>query len=112
MKKKLLLIFLVVFLISCNKKIYGVYNTKHSTDKSSFFEIKLNSDNSFERKEIHTITINSKGSWVKINNEIICYEHQNEQGFPADTLIFKIVGEKLYIVREGIINKSKYLIKN
>ncbi|MFT3919619.1 hypothetical protein [Cloacibacterium sp.] len=110
MKSFLTIIFLVL-LLSCNKNIYGVYNTKYSKDKSVFFQIILNTDNTVEKKEIHTISIFSKGKWKKENDKIICYLDSSETGFPADTLSFKIQNKKLFPIKNGIVNKKFYLKK-
>ena len=55
---------------------------------------KLNSNYTVEKNEIHTIRIDSKGTWKKENRKIIYYFQATETGFPADTLILKIFEKK------------------
>ncbi|KAF2329042.1 DUF1934 family protein [Flavobacterium daemonense] len=102
--------FLIIF-TSCSKNIYGKYNTSYSKDKSAFFQIILNSDATFEKTEIHTISIFSKGNYVKKGNQIICFLDSTENGFPADTLTFKIKRNKLYFTKDGIVKTNFYLKK-
>ena len=113
MKLKLpIIIILLLMFISCNENIYGIYNTEHSKDKSTLLQIKLNSNNTVEKNEIHTISIDSKGTWKKENGKIICYFQPTETGFPVDTLILKIVGKKMVFEKKGIVySKSFYLKK-
>lgn len=112
MKVKYLTLFLLIVLLnSCNKNIYGIYNTKYSTDKSSFMQIKLNLNKTVEKNEIHTIRIDSKGTWISKNDKIICFLDSTETGFPVDTLILKIIGNKMFFESNGKINKSYYLKK-
>ena len=95
MKLKLPIIIILFFLLtSCNKNIYGIYNTENSKDKSAFIQIKLNSNYTVEKNEIHTIRNDSKGTWKKENRKIIYYFQATETGFPADTLILKIFEKK------------------
>lgn len=113
MKLKLPIIAFILFLfVSCNRNVYGVYNSRHSTDKSAFFQIKLDSNYTVEKNEIHTIRIDSKGTWKKENGKIICYFHPTATGFPADTVNYKIIGNRMYVEENGNIkNKSFYLKK-
>lgn len=97
--------------ISCNKNIYGKYNTNYSKDKSAFFQITLNSNNTVEKTEIHTISNFSKGKFIVQDKKVICYLDSTKFGFPPDTLIFKVKGNKLYPIRKGIVNTKFYLRK-
>jgi hypothetical protein len=108
---KLLTIVVLLLLFSCNKNIYGIYNTNYSKDKSAFFQIKLNPNNTVENREINTISIFSKGKWVKTKSNIICYLDSSNTGFPADTLTFKIHNKKLFPVKNGVVNRKFYLKK-
>lgn len=108
---KLFAIVILALMFSCSRNIYGTYNTNYSKDKSAFFQIKLNPDNTVEKQEIHTISISSKGKWKKDNNNIICYLDSSDTGFPADTLTFKIQNKKLFPIKGGIVNKKFYLKK-
>ena len=108
---RLFVVIILILLSSCNKNISGTYNTNYLNDKSAFFEIKLNSDNTLEKKEIHTISIFFKGKWLKDNNKVICYLDSSDTGFPADTILFKIKGKKLFPIRNGVVNTKFYLKK-
>ncbi|AWG22141.1 hypothetical protein FFWV33_11775 [Flavobacterium faecale] len=102
----------LLFFVSCNRSIYGIYNTGYSTDKSALLQIKIDSNHTVEKNEIHTIRIDSKGSWKQEGEKIICYFYQTETGFPADTMNLKIIGNRMYIVEKGSFkNKSFYLKK-
>ncbi|MEN5307213.1 hypothetical protein ABE425_06825 [Chryseobacterium cucumeris] len=109
--KFFLTIIILISLLSCSNNIYGVYNNKYSKDKSVFFQIMLNPDKTIEKKEIHTVSIFSKGKWKKENDKIVCYLDSTETGFPADTLTFKIKNKKLFPIRNGIVNKNFFLKK-
>ncbi|MFT3796514.1 hypothetical protein [Flavobacterium sp.] len=113
MKLKLpITIFVLLMLTSCNKSIYGIYNTEHSKDRSALFQIKLNPNYTVEKNEIHTIRIDSKGTWKKENGKVTCYFQPTETGFSADTLILKIIGKKMFLEKNGIVySKSFYLKK-
>lgn len=112
MKLKIPIIIVTFFLIiSCNKSIYGIYNTEHSKDKSALLQIKLNSNYTVEKNEIHTIRIDSRGTWKKEGGKIICYFQPTETGFPADTLIFKIVGKKMIFGKNGIVYSKTFYLK-
>ena len=111
LKIPFIIIFLFLLLTSCNKNIYEIYNTVHSKDKSAFLQIKLNSNYTVEKNEIHTIRIDSKGTWKKENEKIICYFQATETGFPADTLILKIFGKKMIIEKNGIVYSKSYYLK-
>lgn len=103
---------LSLMFVSCNRNIYGIYNSNHSTDKSAFFQIKLDSNHTVEKNEIHTIRIDSKGTWKEEDGKVICYFDSTETGFPPDTLILKIIGKKMFFERKGIVySKSLYLKK-
>jgi len=111
MKKILLLLALMIFLFSCNKNIYGTYNTSYSEDKSAFFQIKLNPDNTVEKTETHTISDFAKGTFLSTNKQIVCFFDSSINKFPPDTLTFKMSGKKLFFVRNGVINKKVFLVK-
>lgn len=104
-------IILLFSLISCNKNIYGIYNTRNFKDKSAFLQIKLNPNNTVEKTEIHTIKIYSRGKYIESNNKIICYLDSSETGFPSDTIELKIKGNKMFFIKEGKVNKNFYLVK-
>lgn len=111
--KKIILFggFLVIF-TSCNKNIYGKYNTNYSEDKSAFFQIILNTDNTVEMTEIHTISNFANGKFIIKDKKVICYLDSTKFGYPPDTLMFKVKGKKLYPIRSGIVNTKFYLKKN
>lgn len=112
MRNTLIYIFFILLFTSCNKNIYGIYNTKYSMDKSSFLQVKINPNNTVEKIEIHTIRIESKGIWVKNDDNIICYFQPTETGFPADILILKIIGKKMFLGKNvKDLNKKFYLKK-
>lgn len=104
-------LLLLIFSVSCSKDIYGTYNNRNSSDKSAFFQIKLNPNNSIEKTEIHTIKDFSSGTFVKKNNDIICYLDFSSTGFPKDTIVLKIKGNKLFFKRNNKINKKQILFK-
>lgn len=112
MKKIILLTWFFIIFTSCSKNIYGKYNTSYSRDKSAFFQIILNSDNSVEKTEIHTISNFANGKFILKDERVICYLDSSKFGYPPDTLIFKIKGNRLYPIRKGIINKKLYLKKD
>ncbi|MRX39047.1 hypothetical protein GJU43_07150 [Flavobacterium sp. LC2016-23] len=111
MKKIILLIGFLIIFTSCSKNIYGKYNTSYSRDKSAFFQITLNSDNTVEKTEIHTISIFAKGHYILKEKQVICFLDATKNNFPPDTLTFKIKGNKLYFVKKGIVNTKFYLKK-
>ena len=111
MKSILLIILVLTTFSSCKTSVYGKYNTNHSTDKSSFFQIVLNTNNTVEKTEIHTISDFSKGIFKKVGNKIICYFDTSINNFPPDTLLFQIKNDKLYLIRKKMINKKFYLKK-
>ena len=107
----LLMVVLVTFL-SCSKKIYGTYNTSYSEDKNAFFQIKLNVDNTVEKTEIHTIRDFAKGKFsVTSDKRVVCFFDSSSSRFPPDTITFKLKGNKLYILRNGVLNKKAFLIR-
>ena len=102
----------MIALLSCNHTLYGTYNTNHSKDKSSFYQIKLNADSTVEKTEIHTISIFAKGRYlVTNNNRVVCFLDSSSSGFPQDTLAFKLKRNKLYFLRNASINRDAYLAK-
>jgi hypothetical protein len=111
MKKMLLLMGVMTLLFSCSKNFYGTYNTSYSKDMSAFFQIKLNTDNTVEKTEIHVISNFAKGRFELKNNDVVCYFDSSKNGFPPDTLTFKKRGKKLYFVRNEVINKKIFLLK-
>ena len=112
MKVLLLPTILMITLLSCNKNIYGTYNTNHSKDKSSFYQIKLNSDNTVEKTEIHTISDFAKGGFlVTTEKKVVCFLDSSSRKFPPDTLTFKLKGKKLYFVKNIPLSKDAYLVK-
>lgn len=104
----------MLFFCSCSKSVFcGVYNTKHSKDKSMFLQIKINKDSTAERREFHTgINDIAKGKWLMQNKYIILFFDISSSNFPADTVVTKIVGKKMYFVKKEIINKEMYLKLN
>ncbi|MDH6254463.1 hypothetical protein M2347_004190 [Chryseobacterium sp. H1D6B] len=106
-----LIIILIFTFISCNKNIYGTYNTRNSKDKSAFFQVKINSDNSIEKTEIHTIRDMSSGKCIQKNDLLICHLDSSSVGFPPTTITLKVKGKKIFFVRKGIINKELFLVK-
>ena len=101
MKILFLLVSAMIF-FSCNKDFYGIYNTNYSKDKSAFFQIKLNADNTVEKTEIHTINDFTKGRFlVTTDNQVVCFFDSSRSKFPPDTLTFKLRGKKLYFLRSA-----------
>ncbi len=96
---------------SCGKPIYGTYSSNHSKDKSAFFQIKLNSDNTVEKTEIHTIGNFAKGRYIIEKNQITCFLDSSRNMYPRDTLKFVLKGTRLYSVVNGVVNKKFYLKK-
>lgn len=111
MKKIILFAGFLILFTSCNKNIYGKYNTNYLKDKSSFFQITLNSDNTVEKTEIHTISNFANGKFIVKDKKVICYLDSTKFRFPPDTLVFKVKGNKLYPVRKEIVNTKFYLKK-
>lgn len=107
----LLLTGVMTLIFSCSKNIYGTYDTRYSKDKSAFFQIKLNPDNTVEKTEIHVISNFAKGRFELIKNHVVCYFDSSKNGFPPDTLMFRKRGKKLYFVRNEVINKKTFLMK-
>ena len=112
MKKIILFTGFLTIFTSCSKNILGKYNTGYSKDKSAFFQIILNSDNTVEKTEIHTISNSANGKFVLKDNKVICYLDSIKFGYPADTLMFKVRGNRLYPIKKGIINTKFYLKKD
>ena len=102
----------IVLLTSCNKNIYGFYDSSYNRDKSAYFSINLKQDKTVEKDEIHTIRIFSTGIWNKVERRIYCFFDSTEIGFPRDTISFKIIGKKLFPIKNGVINKNFYFKKN
>lgn len=101
----------IILLTSCNKSVYGLYDSSYNQDKSAYFSINLKQDKTVEKEEIHTIRIFSTGIWNKIEGNIYCFFDSTETGFPKDTISFKIIGKKLFAVKNGVVNKKFYLKK-
>ncbi|BFM45277.1 hypothetical protein CFS9_39180 [Flavobacterium sp. CFS9] len=112
MKKIILFIGFLTIFTSCNKNIFGKYNTNYSKDKSAFFQIILNSNNTVEKTEVHTISNSASGKFVLKNNKVICYLDLTKLGYPADTLMFKVIGNRLYPIKKGIVSSKFYLKKD
>jgi hypothetical protein len=112
MKLKLpIIVFLLLIFVSCNRNIYGIYNSEYLTDKSALLQIRIDSNYTVEKNEIHTIRIDSKGTWKQEGGKIICYFHPTETGFPADTMNLKIIGSKMYIEKNGTTKNKRFYLK-
>jgi hypothetical protein len=109
--KRLFSLLITMTFLSCNKNFYGTYNTNHSKDKSAFFQIKLNPDNSVEKTEIHTIGDFTKGKFLLINKYIVCFFDSSRNKFPPDTTRFMRSGKKLFFVKNGVVNRKNFLVK-
>ena len=109
--EKVLFLFLILMAFSCTKDFYGTYNTNHSTDKSAFYQIKLNADNTVDKTEIHTISDFAQGRFSVIDNRIVCFFDTSRSKFPPDTLTFVKKGRKLFFVKNGVVNRRSYLMK-
>ena len=70
MKNIFLLVSIMILFLSCNRDFYGTYTTNYSEDKSSFFQIRLNVDNTVEKTEVHTIRDFAKGKFIIKENEV------------------------------------------
>lgn len=101
----------IMMFLSCNKNFFGTYNTSYSKDKSAFFQIKLNTDNTVEKTEIHTISDVAKGKFSLINKQIVCFFDSSRNKFPPDTVTFVKRGKKLYFVKNGAVNRRIFLLK-
>jgi hypothetical protein len=110
MKLKCLLFLSLIIFTSCNRNIYGIYDSSEN-DKSAHLRINLKQNNLVEKTEIHTIRIDQKGTWRIVNGRIVCFLEENQSGFPKDTLNLKIRGKKMYFFRNGILDKNYYLKK-
>ncbi|MEP6676140.1 MAG: hypothetical protein ABJA78_13340 [Ferruginibacter sp.] len=110
MKLKFLLFLSLIILNSCNKNIYGIYESSKK-DKSASLLINLKQNHLVEKTEIHVIRIDQKGTWKISGGKIICFLEENQNGFPKDTLSLKIRGKKMFIFRNGILAKNYYLRK-
>ena len=112
MKFLLLSVILIITLWSCSKNLYGTYNTKESKDKNAFFQIKLNTDNTVEKTEIHTISDFANGKFLILaNKKVVCYFDSSINKFPPDTLAFKTKGKNLYFITKGKLNRKAFLVK-
>ena len=111
MKNIFLLVSIMILFLSCNRDFYGTYTTNYSEDKSSFFQIRLNVDNTVEKTEVHTIRDFAKGKFIIKENEVVCFLDSSTSKFPPDTLSFKLKRRKLYFLRNGVLNKNSYLVK-
>jgi hypothetical protein len=95
---------------SCGKAAYGTYNTAQAKDQSAFYQIKLNSDNTVEKTEIHTISDFAKGRFIVISDKhVICFLDSSRNGFPPDTLRFLAKGKRLYFMSEE--KKKVHLVR-
>ncbi len=108
--KRLLLIFGILALVSCNRNVFGIYDSISSKDKAAYFSIRLNRDQTVEKNEIHTISDQAQGRFEKKGRIVICYFDSSKSGFPPDTAIFRLKGGKLFFIREGV-SKKVYLLK-
>ena len=111
MKIIISLFVLINLLTSCNKNIFGLYDTSHSKDKSMNLSITIKKDGTIEKDEIHTIRIYSKGTWQREKNIFICYFDSTETGFPRDTLKLQIQGKNLFFFKNGTKNTNFHLRK-
>lgn len=111
MRQIILLTVIFLLFVSCNKNIYGKYNTNYSKDKSVFFQIILNSDHTVQKSEIHTISNFASGKFMLKDDKVICFLDSTKFGYPPDTLFFKIKGNRLYPVNKGVVNTKFYLMK-
>ena len=109
MKTMLLLTGIMTLFFSCSRNIYGIYNTSYSKDKSAFFQIKLNPDQTVEKTEIHVVGNFAKGRFELKNNQVVCYFDSSKYGWPPDTMTFKKGSKKLYILRNNVIIKKRVL---
>ena len=109
--KKVFLLLVIMMFFSCSKNFYGTYNTNYSKDKSAFFQIRLNTDNTVEKTEIHTISDFAKGKFLVINRQIVCFLDSSKNQIPPDTLTFMKSGKKLYFVNNGVVNRQAFLMK-
>jgi len=107
--KKLFSLVVTIALFSCNRDWYGTYNTNYSKDKTAYFELKLNQDNTVEKTEIHTISDVARGKYLVENNQIVCFFDSSKNKFPPDTLRFRKKGRKLYFLNRG--NGKIFLMK-
>jgi hypothetical protein len=104
-------ITLIITFFSYSQEIYGVYNTRQSKDKTAFYQIKLKSDKTVEKIEIHTISDFAKGQFLVKGRKIVCYFDSSQNHFPRGTITFVLKGKRLYFVKNEIINKKSYLVK-
>jgi hypothetical protein len=111
MKKTILLMGLPILFSSCGKDYYGTYNTNHLRDKTAFYEIKLNSDHTAEKTQIHTIGIIAKGNFLVKGKQVVCFFDSAINNFGFDTLVFKVRGKKLFFVKNGVVRKRMFLLK-
>lgn len=102
----------MVMLFSCNKSFYGTYSTNYSSDKSVFFQIKLNRDGTVEKTETHTVRDFATGKYAMLDSYIVCYLDLSKNMFPPDTLTFRLKGNRLFFVLDGKVTKKFYLKKN
>jgi len=110
MKLALLLFSFITILTSCDRKLYGVYESS-AKDKSALLRINLKQNNLVEKTEIHTIRIEQKGTWTIVDGKVVCFFNENPEGFPKDTLNLTVRGKKLFIYKNGSTNKKHYLKK-
>lgn len=109
--KSVLILLVIMMLISCSKSFYGTYNTNYSKDKSAFFQIRFNMDNTVEKTEMHTISDFAKGHFLLVNKQIVCFFDSSKNQFPPDTLTFLKSGKKLFFVKNGVVNRKTFLMK-
>jgi hypothetical protein len=80
-------------------------------DKTAFYQIKLNKDNTVEKSEIHTISDYAQGKFVSAGKRIVCFFDSSINKYPPDTLTFRLKGKKLYFLRNANLNRKAYLLK-
>lgn len=88
-----------------------MYNSGYLTDQSTLLQIRIDSNYTVEKNEIHTIRIDSKGTWKQEDRKIICYFYPTETGFPADTMNLKIIGSRMYIENKGTTKNKRFYLK-
>ena len=107
------LLITVVTLMSCNRKITGTYTTGHLSDKSSFFAIRLNTDGTVDKLELHTISDYAKGRYYLVKNRrLMCVLDTSTSGFHPDTINYKVKGNRLYRIKGGVVDSKMFLKKS
>jgi hypothetical protein len=106
-----ILILTILAFSSCQRSFYGIYNTKHWNDQAIFFQLKFNTDTTVEKTEVHTISDFTTGRYTVMNAYITCYFDSSKNNFPPDTALFKIKGEKLFFIKDGVLKRKHFLKK-